>query len=70
MTVIVDNRSHCSVMGGRVVLRPIVGQICIAWHPEDVKLALLDSIFNPIESHVDCFGSFLFSNIVCDVVGG
>ena len=55
--------AHIDVMGWGVVLRVIVSQIGGPWAPVDVKVALLDSVFKPIEGHVDCFGAFLFDGV-------
>jgi hypothetical protein len=34
------------------------------------ELALSYAIFNPIETHVHCFGAFLFDNVVGKTCGG
>ena len=47
--------------------------ICLveyAFGPYEVELFLTDSVFHPIEFHVECFGEFL-SHVVCEYsVGG
>ena len=48
----------------RVVFGRVVGQIVFTWFPED-ELALGCVVFEPIESHVNGFGSFLF-NCACE----
>ena len=51
-----------------MVLCEIVGSVSAAPFPIDMELALPDSIFNPIKSHVHGFGSFLFDGFVGDAV--
>ena len=41
-----------------------------SWFPEDVELALGCEIFEPIESHVDGFGLFLFNGACEDATCG
>ena len=46
----------------------VISQICDAWGPKDTELALFSSIFEPIETHVDCSGSTLFDSAVEDAI--
>ena len=64
-----DNRSHFTVMSGRVMFRPVVGEILGAGSPEHVEMAHLDAILDPVKSHVDSSRSLLLANVVGDVVG-
>ena len=38
--------------------------------PVDVELALADTVANPVEVHIDGFGSFLFDRVIGDAKGG
>ena len=38
----------------------VVCQIVFTWFPEDVKLSLGSLVLEPIETHVDGLGTFLF----------
>ena len=44
----------------------VVTVIGRSWRPEDVKLLLVHSVLDPIEAHVDGFGSGLFTGGVGD----
>ena len=57
------------MVGWWVVLCEIIGFIGGAAFPMHSELALADSISNPIESHVHCFGSFGFNSVVGDAFG-
>ena len=48
------------VVRGGMMLGEIVGIILLAWAPVDQKLALVNWVPDPIEAHVNCFGSALF----------
>ena len=52
--------AHAPVMGRRVVLGGVVGQIGGARAPVDVELALRLTVLEPVEAHVDGFGAALF----------
>ena len=47
----------------RVVLRDIVTQVVFARSPVDQKLLLGDSIFDPIETHINGLGVFHFHGV-------
>ncbi len=57
--------SHAAMMRCGVVLGKIIGKIGGARAPLDIELALLDSILNPIETHVHWTGLALFHGFVC-----
>jgi hypothetical protein len=38
--------------------------------PIDVELALADAVTNPVEAHIDGFGSFLFDHVIGNAKGG
>ena len=49
-----------AVMGTRVVLGELVTEVSDDGFPINEKLALPGAVLDPIEAHVDGFGSFLF----------
>ena len=51
------------------MFRPIVGEVLGARAPENMEMPHLDSVLDPVESHVDGSRSLLLSNVVGDVVG-
>ena len=53
-----------------MVLGRVVRQIVFTWFPEDVELSLGSSVLEPIELHVDGFGTFLFDGSCEDATGG
>ena len=49
------------MMGWWVVLGILVCFVCVSWSPVHIIVALINSIADPMESHVHCFGPiFLF----------
>ncbi len=44
--------------------------VLFARAPIHVVLALAHAVADPIESHVDCFGAFLFDGVVGNAGGG
>ena len=52
------SRSHNTVIGRRVVLGEVVTEFSAAGFPINEKLALLSAFLDPIEAHIDGFGSF------------
>ena len=63
-------RSHNTVMGRRVALGELVTEINAAGFPINEKLALLGAVLDPIEAHIDGFGSFLIYCAVCKTFRG
>jgi len=57
------------VDGRSKVLRAVVGKIANARPPLDDELAILDAILEPIGTHVNCFGPFLFDSSIEDAAG-
>ena len=51
-------RENKAVMGRRVVLGEVVTKVSAAGFPINEKLALLGAVLDPIEAHVNGFGSF------------
>ena len=48
-----------------MMFREVIGLVGSSWFPVDEKLALADSVADPIETHIHSFGTFLF-----DIIGG
>ncbi len=46
------------------VLHEVIGQVFVGIDVRDSKLSLTCAISNPVESHVDGFGSPLFDGVV------
>lgn len=61
--------AHFPMMGRRMVLREVVGQVVGAFLPVDAEVALADSVADPIKAHVYGFGSTLFDFVVDDAFG-
>ena len=38
----------------------VIGTVSVAFDPENGELALVNTIADPVETHVDCLGMFLF----------
>ena len=57
--------SHFLVVPWGVVLGEVVGKVQFSWCPLQIKLLLLDAIFQPPIAHVECFGKFL-SHCFCE----
>lgn len=47
----------------------VVGLVLVTWFPVYIELFVADAIFQPIKSHVEGFGSFLFDEGCGDIVG-
>ena len=60
---------HKVVMGGRVVFGVVITKIGLPRVPVDKELALVGLGFDPIEVHVDGFGSFLFDGVIHEALG-
>ena len=57
---------HFSVVGGRMVLGVVITKVGFARGPVDFELALANSVLDPVEAHVDGFGSLLLDGAVCE----
>ena len=53
-----------------MVFGEIIGAVKSAFFPVYKKLSLANAIVNPIEMHVDGFGSFLLDGVIGNAVGG
>ena len=49
-----------------MVLAEVVSEVGMAWCPIYMEVSLVDSILEPVESHVNGLGSSLFDIGVCD----
>ncbi len=58
------------MMRRRMMFSEIIGFVELTFLPNDMKLVLANTVMGPIESHIDCFGSFLLDCIVGDTGGG
>ena len=58
------------MMAGRMMFGEIISKVDGTFAPVNEKLTLTDTIANPVESHVDCFGATLFDSIVGDAACG
>ena len=58
------------VMGRWVMLGEIISLVEATAFPIDVKLTLSDTVSNPVKTHVDSFGSFLFDGVIGDAGSG
>jgi hypothetical protein len=47
----------------------VVGTVCLSFAPVNLKLALADTIADPVEAHVDRFGSFLLDGVSGNATG-
>ena len=47
--------SNAAMMGSWMMLGPVVGVVVAARFPVDDELALLDTVFEPVELHVNGF---------------
>jgi hypothetical protein len=61
--------AHHFVMGEGMMLGKLVGEIDFTGTPMDDELTLFDSIADPVETHVNCFGSALFDCFVGNASG-
>jgi len=62
-------RARAPVNGRSKVLCVVVGKIANVRLPLDDELAILDAILEPIETHVNGFGAFLFNRSIEDATG-
>ena len=58
--------AHATMMAGGVMLGEVVSKIVGPGLPVDKKLALSDAVADPVEAHVNCFGSSLFDSVIDD----
>ena len=63
-------RAHQAVMCRRLVLGELFTKVSAAGFPINEKLALLGAVLEPIEAHVNGFGSFLFDRVVGKTFSG
>ena len=51
--------AHVAMMPWWVMLGEVVGQVELAWGPDEIELALVDLVLHPLVAHVERFGKFL-----------
>jgi len=56
------------MMYSRMVLGEIIGVICVARALENVELALVCAVMNPIKMHVNGLGVFLLDCVIDDAI--
>jgi hypothetical protein len=54
------------MMGRRMVFGEVVGLVQDAFAPIDVELLLAHAVADPVEAHVDGFGSLLLDSVIGD----
>ena len=53
-----------------VMFGGVISKIFDARSPSECKLLLFNTVFDPVETHINGFGTFLFEIAVDDAVGG
>ena len=61
--------THKTMMRWRMMLGEVVGHVVDTASPMNDKLALFDSILDPIKAHIHGFGATLLDSIVHDASG-
>ena len=61
--------SYLFVMFAGMVFGRVISQVGVARGPIQCKLLLCDTVFDPVESHVNSFGTFTFECTGNDAVG-
>ena len=56
-------RAYMLMVTGFVVLAEVVSFVLLARPPVDKEVSLLDSVADPVEAHVNSFGSSLFYDV-------
>ena len=51
------------------MLGKVVPMVFFAWAPDNLVLALLEAVLEPVKAHVDCFGAALFDGSIEDPLG-
>ena len=64
------NGAHENVITGRMMFCEVIGKVLGAFAPIDLELFLLDSVLNPVETHINGFGAALFDGFVGDTGSG
>lgn len=60
---------HFLVMSVGMMLGEIIGTVGFARFPENMELALADSVPYPIKAHVNSFGTLLFDSVISNASG-
>ena len=59
-------RADLLMMGGPEMLGEVVAKVFTSRLPVEQKMALFDTVSNPIESHVYCLGTLLLDCVICN----
>ena len=62
--------ADCTMMRSWIMFSKTVGLVGGTSVPVSIKLTLANAIADPIETHVNSFGAFLFDRVVGDTGGG
>ena len=61
--------AHEAMVRRRVVFSEVVGKVVGSFAPVDMIVALGDTVFDPVETHVHGFGPALFDGVINDANG-
>ena len=61
--------SYLLMMCGWMVLSEAICQVFLSAVPTDIELSFLDSVYEPVESHINCLASVLFEDAIDDAIG-
>jgi hypothetical protein len=53
-----------------MMLCEIVPHIGVTWRPPNIELVLFYPVFDPVESHIHCFGAFLVYCVIDNAICG
>jgi hypothetical protein len=59
---------HALVTRLRIMLSEIITHIGVTRHPTYIELILFNSVFDPVEYHVHCFGALLLDCVIDDAI--
>jgi hypothetical protein len=60
--------AHLVVMSRRVVLSELISQVGSALLPMDAEVALVNTVADPVKTHINCAGSAFVAAVVVEVV--
>ena len=63
------DRAHLDVMGGVVVFCKVVSKVVFTWCPRDGQLVLVNSVGDPVETHIHSLGPLELMLAVCKSTG-
>jgi hypothetical protein len=56
--------AHAAMVRGRMMLGEVIGQVIATAAPVYQELALLDTVFDPIEAHIHGLGAFVLDGVI------